>query len=139
MLPKAGKACEGKISIATGIFVILRESENITGIDPKDFMTEKIKKQKIFWEVFYKRDTREFEIRGPSTDDTDFTNKVWEMQQAGYSINCSTPPYEYPRENMIRDMEQQGYKHVDGLFWDTYLKCKKPESGKRGEKQQRQS
>jgi hypothetical protein len=87
-------------------------------------------KQKVFWEIFYKDDTHEFEIRGPSTDDTDFTNKVWEMLQKGYAVSCNTPPYECSRENIITEMKQRGYKHVEGLFYDTYFKRKKPESGK---------
>ena len=86
-------------------------------------------KQKVFWEIFYRNDTSEFEIRGPSTDDTDFTNKVWEMRQEGYDVNCNTPPCERSRENFIDEMKKRGHKHVDGLFDDTYSTCKKHKSG----------
>ena len=84
------------------------------------------RKQK-FWEVFHKHDTLEFEVRGLSIDDTDMNKKVCEMQKAGFSVNCNAVPSEIPREKIIRDKEQQGYKHVDGLFYDVYYKCNKPE------------
>jgi hypothetical protein len=93
-------------------------------------MAKKEMNQKIFWEIFYKDDTREFEIKGSSVNDTDFTNKVWEMQQRGCTVHCSTPPCELSRENIINDMKQRGFKHVEGLFYDTYFNRKKPESGK---------
>jgi len=87
-------------------------------------------KLKVFWEIFYRHDTKEFEIRGPSTNDTDFTNKVWEMQQEGYDVGCNTPPCERSREDIIDEMRQRGHKHVEGLFDDTYSKRKKPKSGR---------
>ncbi len=90
------------------------------------------KRQKEFWEIFYKDDTRECEIKGPSLNDTDFTNKIWEMQQAGCTVHCQTLQCDgRSLENIINDvMKQSGYKHVEGLSYDTYLNRKKPESGK---------
>ena len=86
----------------------------------------------MFWEVFYKDDTCKCEIIGLSTDDTDFNNKVFEIQQAGCRIHCQTIPDDgRSRENVINDiMIQLGYEHVDGLFYDTYLKRNKLGSGK---------
>lgn len=90
------------------------------------------KKWKEFWEIFYKDDTHECEIRGPSIDDTDFNNKVWEIKQTGCYAHCETPKCDgRSREDMINAVKEQlGYKHVDGLLWGTYLKCKNTDIGK---------
>jgi hypothetical protein len=76
---------------------------------------------KQFWKVFYKRDTQEFEILGPSYSDEDFTHKVHDMWKVGISVNCNTIPIENrTRQEIISNMQQQGYKHVAGLFRATY-------------------
>ena len=72
--------------------------------------------QKSFWEIFYDRDTYQFEVVRISQDDTEFTLRVCELQRSGKNVNCNTPPSTVSKEDIIADMKSKGYKHIDGLY-----------------------
>jgi len=72
--------------------------------------------EKRFWEVFYDRDNSQFEVVRISQDDTHFTLRICDLQKAGKHVDCSTIPTNVSKEDIIADMNSQGYQHVDGLY-----------------------
>lgn len=45
---------------------------------------------KAFYVALYDDESRVFELRGPMADDTALTNRVYEAQQRGRKVRCST-------------------------------------------------
>lgn len=67
---------------------------------------------KRFWEIIYDDTKKTMEVVGSSTDDTLFTNNVFEMQQAGMKIHCQTGDISIPKENI----KLSGYTNEDNLY-----------------------
>lgn len=74
-------------------------------------------KRKMFEQMFLiitDHDNRVFNILGPIIDDTNPTNRVWELKRAGRNINCHVAEEYGNRESIIRDYTKQtGYQYVD--------------------------
>lgn len=77
-----------------------------------------------FWEVFYSHEERKWELVKKSSDDTLFANNVFELQQAGFDVNCQGSDNEIPKSKRL-----QGYIHEDGLY-NKYLNQYEDKTGK---------
>lgn len=69
--------------------------------------------------ILVDREQRIFNIVGPMTDDTDWTNKVVEEQQKGRQVNCQTVSAEETTEEIAeRYAEATGYEFSQDLIMD---------------------
>lgn len=72
--------------------------------------------RKSVWEVFKDDSSKEFEILGRTTDDSQLTNNSAEMQEYGIGVRCETPVGSLSEEEIRSGLERCGYKYKDGLY-----------------------
>lgn len=71
----------------------------------------------VFWMIFKKDDSKEFEIAGQTRDDTQFTNQVCSLQQRGFHVRCETPlTTEISRDQILTEFQKMGYNEIPGLY-----------------------
>lgn len=63
-----------------------------------------------FFLVVVDQDRDEFTVEGPMTDDTAWTSAVYDAQQSGRNVRCSSGPPDQTRDEAIAEW-QKYYSH----------------------------